>query len=220
MDFNKRRVAATEPVARLQSFGFFRFNRYKNDTQKQQYTPQTHTHARTHPYMQRVPYTRAVTAAAAAVTVIATREQSGCSNRSTDSFKWMEKLYVQFRPTTIRCVCVCVIKIETHLAYFRRTEFLRWIHVLMTSLWRPTESTSESEQNVCFSVHENQKKMRINDFKLFSLDLWRAFCSGRLDRLGCNSNRFTSQRSAAPVQSRKTATTIKRQRAIQSQKSS
>lgn len=47
MDFNKRRVAATEPVARLQSFGFFRHNRYKNDTQKQQQYIYTNTHTYT-----------------------------------------------------------------------------------------------------------------------------------------------------------------------------
>lgn len=34
MDFNKRRIAATVTVARLQTFGFFRFNRYKNDIQR------------------------------------------------------------------------------------------------------------------------------------------------------------------------------------------
>lgn len=42
MDFSKRRVAATEPVARLQSFGYFRLNRYKNDTQKQQHPIHAH----------------------------------------------------------------------------------------------------------------------------------------------------------------------------------
>lgn len=43
--FNKRRIAATVTVARLHTFGTFRFNRYEIDIQR---TKQCVTHLRTH----------------------------------------------------------------------------------------------------------------------------------------------------------------------------
>lgn len=101
MDFNKRRVAATEPVARLQTFGFFRFNRYKNDTQKQ-YVRNAYT------YRQAWRLLHAITT----TTILARAQCEPLDQRRQQHSEQSEwKNYFSFKSDDIRYI------------YFRRTDF-------------------------------------------------------------------------------------------------